>query len=65
MKNTTDSPELQYISRIHNLGKHNYAIEFLYFLRGWRDTEPSYKDYNLSYMAGQAVRTELYSLNKS
>jgi len=56
-----DSKALQYICRIRNLKKHNYAIDYLAYLRGH---QPEPNRGTLSYMAAQAVRTQLHKLVK-
>ena len=61
MKVINDSKSLQYIRRMRNLRKHNYAIDYLEYLRGDRN-EPNRG--KLSYMAAQAVRTELHELER-
>ena len=57
-----NSAEL-YIKRIHNISKREYARAYLQWLRAGRpEHREPLRPNNLSYMAAQAVRLELYDL---
>ncbi len=55
-------PELQYIRKIRNGNKRQYAHDYLDYFRGWRITEPDYHIYGISTMAAQAVRNMIHDL---
>jgi hypothetical protein len=57
------TPTESYIRRIRNPAKKAYATAMMqWILNPSMDNEPERPD-NLSFMAGQAVRIELYRLN--
>lgn len=53
-----------YVNKIRNQGKRMYAAAFLGYLQGKR-SEPNEKQYGISTMAAQAVRLELYDLQRT
>ena len=56
---------LTYIKRIRNPHKQRYAMDYaVYIQEQCRIPEPDTSSYNISYMAAQAVRTELHELMK-
>lgn len=55
-------PAVKYVSAIRNERKKRYARAYLEYLTGETSKEPDYKDFNLGYMGGQAVRMSLDKL---
>ncbi len=53
----------QFIRKIRNQGKKQYALAYLNYLDG-ACREPDHKAYNLSGMGAQAVRNELYAIER-
>lgn len=51
-----------YVRRIRNVSKRAYAEVYLQWLRAGRSGQEPLRPNNLSYMAAQAVRLELYDL---
>lgn len=60
---------LSYIKRIRNVNKQRYAMDYAIYLQENHNfevigdiNEPDYHTYNITCMAAQVVRTELYKL---